>query len=143
MTVAGKSLRLFSLQATSFNSFTYFYKAMKQIILFLLLILSTASFAQSSSFQALKYKFADEDDVHSFNLSGFFCRAALRIAASDEDDKVKALLKAIDHVRFIVVPKQAFAAQQVSVNGFRQYLSKDGFEQLMTIRNDGETIHLY
>jgi hypothetical protein len=116
---------------------------MKHLIFFLLFILSVNGFAQSKSFEVLKDKFDDEEDVHSFKLSGFLCRAAIRIALSDEDEQWYALSRGINHVRFIVVPKEAFAAQQVSVSGFKQYLGNDGFDQLLTIQDDGETITLF
>jgi len=96
---------------------------MKRFTLFASLSLITLfSFAQSKSFQTLKDHFADEEDVHAFSVSGFLCRAALNIVMED-DEELKGMLNDIDHIRFMVIPKSEFATQNLTVNGFRKFIT--------------------
>lgn len=104
--------------------------------------------AQSKSYQTLKDRFKDQPDVHSFSFGGWLCRAALSIAVNDDEDdvEVRLLHKAmadINHVRFITIPKNEFKVQGLSVNGFRSYLKKDAFEELASVRDNGEVVTFY
>lgn len=117
-------------------------------ITFLFVFLSTLGWAQSKSYQTLKDRFKDQPDVHSFSFGGWLCRAALSIAVNDDEDdvEVRLLHKAmadINHVRFITIPKGEFKAQGLSVNGFRAYLKKDAFEELASVRDNGEVVTFY
>jgi hypothetical protein len=116
---------------------------MKKFILTLLLAAGlTAAFSQSNSFQALQRNFSGKDDVHSFRLSGFLCRTALRMVAPEEK-LFRSMVKDIQQVRLMVIPKAAFDAQQLSVNGFRHFLETDAFESLATIRDNGDHISIF
>ncbi|HEY5822917.1 MAG TPA: DUF4252 domain-containing protein [Cyclobacteriaceae bacterium] len=116
---------------------------MQRFTLFVLFLLITVfSFGQSKSFQTLKDHFAGEEDVHAFSMSGFLCRAALNVVMEDEEE-LKGMLDDIDHIRFIVIPKNEFADQNLTVNGFRKFIANDSFEEVMSIRDNGEHINIF
>lgn len=111
-------------------------------ITLLFFVITVSSFAQSESFQTLKDHFSGKDQVESFSLSGFWCRAAMSIVMDDEEE-LKAMMKEIDQVRFMVIPKIEFDKQNLSVNGFRKFITKDSFEEVMSIREHGEKINIF
>ncbi len=111
-------------------------------LLTLFSIITVFSFAQSKSYQTLKDHFVDREEVHSFSMSGFLCRAALNIMLEDEE-QLKGMMKDIDHIRFMVIPKGEFANQNLTVNGFRNYITKDSFEEVMSIRDNGDHINVF
>jgi ASC-1-like (ASCH) protein len=116
---------------------------MKKICLFTLITLMIASvslFAQSKSYVTLKDKFVGEEDVHHFAVSGFFARSILWLA--DEHEFYSAI-KDVKNVRLIVIPKEAFKAQDVTLNGFKKILKKDGFEELVPVKDSGDDVTLY
>ena len=116
---------------------------MKKIILSIfiaLLIASASAFAQSESFIALKDKFAGEHDVHHFAVSGVFARSILWMA--DEREFYNAI-KEVKTIRFIVIPREAFKAQDVTVSGFKKVLMKDGFEELARVKDNGDDVTFY
>jgi hypothetical protein len=116
---------------------------MKRLTLISLLIAnSVLVFAQSKSFQVLKDHFIDSENVQSFSVSGFLCRAALSMVA-DEEDELRGMMNNIDHIRFIIIPKEEFEKQDLSVNGFRNYLRKDAFEEVMSVRDHGDHINIF
>jgi len=116
---------------------------MKKLILVVLLsCVSILTFAQSKSFQTLRDHFIDKEDVHSFSISGFLCRTALSIALSDEEEWQK-MTSDIDQIRFIVIPKEEFGKQNLSVNGFKNYLVKDSFEEMMSVRDKGDHVTFF
>lgn len=106
----------------------------------LVLLLAGSAFGQSKSFEALKEHFDGEDDVHSFGVSGFLCRAALGMAGEWE---FKKAIQEIKHLRFIVIPTEAFQAHQLTTTGFKKFLRQDGFEELSNIRDRGEEVTVY
>jgi hypothetical protein len=105
-----------------------------------LLIASASTFAQSESFLTLKDKFHGESDVHHFAVSGFFARTVLWMA--DEHEFYSAI-KDIKTIRLIVIPREAFKAQDVTINGFKKVLQKDGFEELLRVKDSGDDVTLY
>ncbi|MEJ1241356.1 DUF4252 domain-containing protein [Chryseolinea sp. T2] len=118
---------------------------MKRFILSLILLAITQlalqeSFAQSQSFQTFKNKFAGEDDVHCFKVSGFIVRSVLGMAGEHE---AKEAVRGIHRVRLAVVPRDAFNAQKVSVNGFRRILHEDNFDEMMSFRENGDHVTVY
>jgi len=116
---------------------------MKRFTLFVLFSLITAfSFGQSKSFQTLRDHFLNKEEVHSFSISGFLCRTALNIMM-EEEKELKGMMKDIDHIRFMVIPKDEFENQNLTVNGFRKYITKDSFEEVMSIRDNGEHINIF
>lgn len=119
---------------------------MKRFLLPVLLLVSTFGWSQSKSYQTLKDHFDDRPDVHAFSIGGWLCRATLSLAMDENDREIALLRKAmanIDHVRFIVIPKEEFKAQGLTVNGFRSYLRKDSFEQLADVRDQGDQVTFY
>ena len=117
---------------------------MKSLALITVFVLGiSASFAQSKSFQTLRDHFIDEENVHSFNISGFFCRAAMSFAIDDDDELLINMMNDIDHVRIIVIPKGEFKKQNLSVNGFKNYLAKDAFEEMMSVREKGDHVSVF
>jgi hypothetical protein len=116
---------------------------MKRTILstfIVLLITSASAIAQSESFLALKDKFNREDDVHHFAVSGFFARSILWMA--DEHEFYHAI-KDVKTIRLIVIPREAFKAQDVTVNGFKKVLKGDGFEELARVKDNGDDVTIY
>ena len=107
----------------------------------LFLSVTTLGFSQSKSYQALHNHFAGKEDVHSFSLSGFLCRAALTFVS--HDDQVRSMAKDIHHVRFMVIPREEFGKQDLSVNGFKAFLAKDSFEPLASIRDHGDHVSVF
>jgi hypothetical protein len=114
----------------------------KLFALVLFTLVCTVGFSQSKSYKTLQDHFSDRDNVHSFNLGGVLCRVAVNIATKDEE-LWKNLMKDIDHVRFIVIPKEEFKNQNLSVGGFRNYLSKDSFEEVLAVRDKGENVNVF
>ena len=116
---------------------------MKRVSLILSLsavLISTSLFGQSNSYQALKNNFNDRPDVHSFNVSGFFCRMVLGMAGEWE---FKEAINDVQHIRLITIPSEEFKAQGLSVNGFKKLLKKDSFEELASVRDHGDDITFY
>ena len=115
-------------------------KSMKRVSLILSLsavLISSSLFGQSNSYQALKNNFNDRPDVHSFNVSGFFCRMVLGMAGEWE---FKEAIKDVQNIRLITIPTKEFKAQGLSVDGFRKVLLRDSFEELATIRDHGDDV---
>jgi hypothetical protein len=109
-------------------------------ILFVLLLTAATAHAQSNSYNILKHTFSDQPDVHSFSFSGWVGRLILRVA---DEHEFRNAIKDLQHVRFIEIPKAEFAAQNLSVKGFKNVLIKDSFQELAFIRDKGEEITIY
>lgn len=103
----------------------------------------TSSFAQSKSFQTLRDHFRDSEDVHAFSINGFLCRAAMSIAMDEDDNVLQGMMSDINHVRFIVIPKEEFGKQHLTVGGFKKYLLKDAFEEMMSVRDKGDHVSIF
>ena len=116
---------------------------MKKISFTILFVgVASLAFCQSKSYQALQDHFADKEDVHTFSLSGFFCRAALSIALPEEK-MLRAMAKDIRHIRLMVIPKEAFRKQDLTVNGFKNLLTRDSFESVASIRDHGDHVTIF
>ncbi|HRI79142.1 MAG TPA: DUF4252 domain-containing protein [Cyclobacteriaceae bacterium] len=111
-------------------------------ILILFTAASVAAFAQSKSYEALYSHFKGKEDVHAFSMGGMLCRLAVNVMAND-NDVLKAMVKDIRHIRFIVIPKNEFAKQNLSINGFKGFLKKDLFEEMATIRDHGDIVSVF
>jgi hypothetical protein len=114
----------------------------KFFALVLFALIYTAGFSQSKSYQTLRDHFSGRENVHSFSIGGILCRMAVNIASKDEE-LWRNLMKDIDHVRFIVIPKEEFTNQNLSVGGFRNYLSKDSFEEVMSVKEKGDKVNIF
>lgn len=130
----------------SFFLFSSSYKKpisnMKSILLFVaaLFITAESTLAQSNSYQALKDKFKDQPDVHSFSFRGWIGRMVLNMASEYE---FKNAIKDIRYVKFITVPHSEFSAQQVSIQGFKKLLKQDAYQELAFISDEGEKVSIY
>ncbi|MFN7749243.1 MAG: DUF4252 domain-containing protein [Cyclobacteriaceae bacterium] len=113
---------------------------MKKLIFLLIAVsFSVASQAQSDSYQALRNHFFYKPDVHAFSMSGLLCRMAVGFMVPEES-VLRQAMRDIKHIRFMVIPKEEFTRQQLSVKGFRQVLQKDGFEMLAHVRDNGDDV---
>lgn len=110
------------------------------ILLAFLLAAPSLSRAQSRSFLTLKNKFASAEDVFSFRASGFLSRSLLRLAGEREFRKA---IRKMRNISVLTIPTAAFAAERVSVNGFRNIVLNDGFEQLALVREAGNEVNVY
>lgn len=110
------------------------------ILIAFLLAEPSLSMAQSHSFLTLKNKFASTEDVFSFRASGFLSRSVLRLAGQRE---FRRAIRQIKDIRLLTIPAGAFAAERVSVNGFRNIVRNDGFEELATVREEGNEVNVY
>jgi len=89
---------------------------------------------------AFREKFAGEEDVHYFKVSGFIVRSVLAIAG---EPGAREATRGIHKVRLAVVPREAFKAQQVTVQGFRRVLQQDAFDELLEFRDSGDQVTVY
>ena len=105
----------------------------------ILLFISVSAFPQSKSFYTLKETFSGSKDVYSFHASGFLARTALWIAGEHEFTNA---IKEVKDIYVIVIPKEAFETQQVTLHGFRKLTSNDSFEELAHVRDHGDDITL-
>jgi len=107
---------------------------------FVLFVSFSVSVAQSDSFITLRQKFSGQEDVFSFGTNGFFARTILWMAGEHEFTNA---VKDIKSIRLITIPKESFKHEGVSVNGFKNVLAKDSFEQLAQVKEDGDDITIY
>lgn len=105
----------------------------------MVLLLSSTAIAQSNSFQALREKFRGERDVVALHASGSFARTILWIAGEKD---FKDAISDVDDIRFIVIPKKAFRANAVSLNGFKKIAREDAFEELARVNDHGDDVTL-
>jgi hypothetical protein len=114
----------------------------KFLFLLLLACLANLSHAQSQSYRMLRDQFEDSPEVKSYRLSGLMCKIIVNIV-EDDDERLTAALKEVKKVRLMTIPKQEFAAHQVTVNGFKSRLEKDNFELLADFNKGDESIAFY
>lgn len=115
---------------------------LKRVALLLLLFCVTSpSFAQSKSFKTLQGHFQGKEEVHAFNVNGLFVRLALLMV--DESDFNKEAIKKIKSLHLITVPKAHFRSKDLTVNGFIRYIASDSFEELASVKDNGEHVGLY
>jgi len=67
---------------------------------------------------------------------------ALNMIMEDEEE-LKGMMNGIDHVRFIVIPKEEFKDQNLTVNGFRKVIANDSYEEVMSIHDKGDHINIF
>jgi hypothetical protein len=109
----------------------------KFITLALLIIFPASAFAQSKSFQILKEKFRGTENVFSIRTSGFMARTVLWMAGERE---YNSAIRDVYNVRLMVIPKSAFRKKEVTLEGFRKVIRKDGFEELAHMRDHGDDV---
>lgn len=116
---------------------------MKKIsTVFVLFFVAGTAFGQSKSYETLHHRFHGDEGVHSFSLGGIFLKAAVGIASS-QDDLLRKSMRNVKHCRFMVIPHEAFAKQQVTVGGFQAYLKKDSFQEVMSVRDKGDIVTVF
>lgn len=113
---------------------------MKSLTTSVLLILLTCTvFAQSHSYTALREKFRGDKDVIALHASGGFARTILWIAGEKD---FKDAIEDVDDIRFIVIPKRAFRAHDVSLKGFKKFAGEESFEEIARVRDHGDDVTL-
>lgn len=105
----------------------------------LLVLLTSTSFAQSESYITLREKFRGEKDVVAFRASGGLTRTILWFAGERD---FKNALDQVDDIRVIVIPKRAFRANDVTLNGFKKIAERDTFEEIVRVRERGDDVTL-
>jgi hypothetical protein len=105
----------------------------------LILLTSTSLLAQSDSYHALREKFRGERDVIALHASGAFARTILWVAGEKD---FKDAIGDVDDIRFIVIPKRAFRANDVSLNGFKKIAREDSFEEVARVKDHGDDVTL-
>lgn len=113
----------------------------RTVLLTLTLIATTwVANAQSESYQAFKYKFQGDEDVFSFETGGLLARAVLLFSG---DHEFRKAIRDVRHIRIMTVPGSAFEKNNVSLQGFQHVLKNDGFEKLMSVRDNGDNVSIY
>ena len=97
------------------------------------------TFAQSTSYQALREKFRGEQNVVAMHTSGSLARAILWFAGEHD---FREAIEDVKDIRFIVIPKKAFRSNDVSVAGFKKIASKDSFEEIARVKDHGDDVTL-
>lgn len=107
-----------------------------------LILLATAitSFSQSKSFETLKDKFVGGDQVVSVSTGGFLLRTALWIAGEADWRRDFGDVRG---VRLINIPQKAFEARNLKLSGFKKYVTKDDFEEVVHARDGRDRITVY
>jgi hypothetical protein len=105
----------------------------------LLTFLTSSAIAQSKSYVALREKFRGEKDVIALHASGAFARTILWVAGEKD---FKDAMEEVDDIRFIVIPKKAFRANDVSITGFKKFALKDSFEEVARVKDHGDDVTL-
>ena len=107
---------------------------------FILIISICSAHAQSNSFQTLKNKFSESDNVNTFTASGFAARAVLWMGGENEFTRA---IKQIKTIHIITIPQDAFEARGLSVRGFKKILHKDDYEELALFRDKNDQVSVY
>ena len=113
-------------------------KSLTTSVLLLTLLCSAAS-AQSNSYTALREKFRGDKDVFALHASGGFARTILWIAGEKD---FKDAIEDVDDIRFIVIPKRAFRAHDVSLKGFKKFAGEESFEEIARVKDHGDDVTL-
>ena len=115
-------------------------KILKIFVITVVVFAAAPSFSQSMSFEKLYDRFSGTEEVNCFSVNGFLCRAGLWVAGEHE---FKDAIEKVNSLRLISIPTSNFAAQGLSVKGFKKILSEDDFESLASIREENSRIEIY
>ncbi len=113
-------------------------KAFTTSVLFITLLTPTV-FAQSNSYRTLREKFRGEKDVVAVRASGGLTRTILWMAGERE---FKHALQEVDEIRLVVIPKRAFRANDVTLNGFKKIAEQDTFKEIARVKERGDDVTL-
>lgn len=114
---------------------------MKKLLLITLILLPVITNAQSDSFSSLRENFEDGQDVVHVSISGFLMRTAIWIM--EEDDSWIDAAESVKSFRFMNIPKSEFEAKGLRLNSFRKFVMKDNFQQLLTVKENGDWVEFY
>jgi hypothetical protein len=113
-------------------------KLFKLIIIFMVFTMGVN--AQSKSYSALKDEFSSERDVHTFSVGGFFARAIIGFAGEHEFNKA---IKEVKQIRLITIPGYQFKEKGLTLKGFKKFMQKDHFEELVNLQDNGDRVSIY
>lgn len=105
----------------------------------LITLLTSAVFAQSDSYRTLREKFRGEKDVVAVRASGGLTRTILWMAGERE---FQHALQDVDEIRLVLIPKRAFRANDVTLNGFKKIAEQDTFEEIARVKERGDDVTL-
>jgi hypothetical protein len=114
---------------------------MKKLFIIGLFLSPTFAFAQSDSFSSLKENFSSGENVVHVSLGGFLMRTAVWMM--HEDDSWLDAAEGVRNFRFINIPKSEFEAKGLRLNSFRKFVMKDNFQQLLTVKENGDWVEFY
>lgn len=110
-----------------------------KLVIFLIAV-NTAAYAQSKSYSALRSEFGDDDNVCTFNVSGFFARTIIGLAGEHEFSKA---IRDVKHVSLITIPATQFKMKGLTLNGFKKFMQKDRFEEMVSMKDNGDHVSIY
>lgn len=106
----------------------------------LLLTLIVTGYSQSSkSYHAIREKFQGQEEVFAMRTSGFLARTVLAFAG---EYQYKEAIRDVREIRFVVIPKRLFERENVSLKGFVKFTKKDGFDELVHVKDHGDDVTL-
>lgn len=111
-----------------------------KLTLAFIILLAGTSYGQSSSFELLRDKFIDTENVQAISVGGFFCRTVMWMTGEDE---LREAIQELKHVRMITIPKQNFRQQKLSLAGFKKVLQSDRFESIAAIAEPDEKVEVF
>ena len=106
----------------------------------LVFLFSTEASSQSDSFIALREKFAYHKDVYTFSSSAFLGGALFWMAGEHE---FYDAIKNIERIGFVIVPRESFRRENVSLAGFKNVIRQDSFYELARVKEHGDLITFY
>lgn len=111
-----------------------------KLITLFFMVLAGTSYSQSSSFDVLREKFIDTNNVHAISVGGFFCRTVMWMAGEND---LREAVQDLKHVRMITIPQQNFSQQKVSLAGFKKVLKSDRFESVAAVSEPHERVEIF
>jgi hypothetical protein len=61
----------------------------------------------------------------------------------EEDDSWIDAAESVKSFRFMNIPKSEFEAKGLRLNSFRKFVMKDNFQQLLTVKENGDWVEFY
>jgi hypothetical protein len=104
------------------------------------LFASSTAFSQSDSFLTLQEKFSEHHEVCSFSTSGFLGGALFWLAGEHE---FYDAIKRVKRLSLITIPRESFRYENVSVTGFKKIVRGDAFEELTSVKDQGDEVTIY
>lgn len=120
---------------------------MKKIttFMFALVVLSATAFAQSKTVAKFHDKYKDDRDAKVVSLSGGLFELLSSIASWDESDEdAQAIARIADNIKsldILSIPLYKSGFNHDDIDEMRADLSKEDYEELMTVRDGGDKIY--